>query len=146
VGFIIIAFPIFIFFPQVNLAMLAVIQIGGMLLVASFQSVQPTVLSELFPTTVRYTGVGFSNNITVALFGGTAPLVATYLGTYLGNPALLAGYLVVCAAISTIAYIRVPETYKVTNEQMAAGILQPAKRGRNVEPAVASSGAGKADV
>jgi MHS family proline/betaine transporter-like MFS transporter len=37
------------------------------------------VLVELFPTSVRYTGMAISYNIAAAVFGGTAPFVCEWL-------------------------------------------------------------------
>ena len=39
----------------------------------------PAALSELLPTEVRYTGIALGTNVAFAIFGGTAPLVATWL-------------------------------------------------------------------
>lgn len=39
----------------------------------------PAVMAELFPTEVRSTGIGAWYNITVAIFGGMAPYVITWL-------------------------------------------------------------------
>ncbi|TQC49638.1 MFS transporter [Rhodococcus sp. WS4] len=40
----------------------------------------PAYFAELFPTNVRATGVGFPYAFAISLFGGTAPLIATWLG------------------------------------------------------------------
>lgn len=37
------------------------------------------VISEIFPTSVRYTAVSFSYNFAVGIFGGFSPLIVTYL-------------------------------------------------------------------
>ena len=37
------------------------------------------VINTLFPAKIRYTGASFSWNISMAIFGGTAPLIATWL-------------------------------------------------------------------
>ena len=39
----------------------------------------PVFLAEIFPTRVRYSGFALSFNTANALFGGTAPFVATLL-------------------------------------------------------------------
>jgi MHS family alpha-ketoglutarate permease-like MFS transporter len=46
------------------------------LIVAGYTSINAVVKAELFPANVRATGVGVPYAITVAVFGGTAPLVA----------------------------------------------------------------------
>jgi MHS family alpha-ketoglutarate permease-like MFS transporter len=51
----------------------------GALFLSMNNGVLGTVLSELFPTEVRTSGIGIPYAICAALFGGTAPLVATWL-------------------------------------------------------------------
>jgi len=41
---------------------------------------RPAIMSELFPTKLRCLGIGTWYNLTVAVFGGTAPLVIHWLG------------------------------------------------------------------
>ena len=72
----------------------------------------PAVLAELFPTKVRYTGLAISYNICAALFGGTAPMVATWLIKTTGMNTVVAFYLIVCAIISLIALYYFRDRYK----------------------------------
>ena len=51
----------------------------GLGLYAMMSSLAPAIMSELFPTEVRALGIGAWYNLTVACFGGTAPLVINYL-------------------------------------------------------------------
>jgi len=51
----------------------------GLGLYALMASIAPAIMSELFPTELRGVGIGAWYNITVALFGGTAPLVISLL-------------------------------------------------------------------
>ncbi len=62
----------------------------------------PTVLVELFPTRIRYTGMAVSYNICAALFGGTAPMVSSWLIKTTENNLSVAWYLMICSAISLI--------------------------------------------
>ena len=52
----------------------------GLGLYAIFSSIAPAIMSELFPTELRGLGIGAWYNLTVAVFGGTAPLVIQWLG------------------------------------------------------------------
>ena len=65
-----------------------------MLIVAVIQSLYtgtiPVILSEMFPTRVRYTALSVSYGFSVAIFGGFAPFAATWLIASSGNP-LVAG-------------------------------------------------------
>ncbi|WP_184510743.1 MFS transporter [Terracoccus luteus] len=70
----------------------------------------PSFLAELFPTTNRYSGFAVSFNISNALFGGTAPFVATWLIASTGSDLAPAFYLMVAAAISLVAVALARET------------------------------------
>ncbi|KAA8731901.1 MHS family MFS transporter [Acinetobacter qingfengensis] len=77
-----------------------------------------TVLSELFPTSVRYTGSALTFNIAGILGASFAPLIATYLATTYGLQAV--GYYLSGAAIlSLIAFLLIKETKHVdVNRQL----------------------------
>lgn len=61
-----------------------------------------TAVVENCPDNVRYSGIAFSYNLGMALFGGTAPLIVTLLTQKLGLLAP-AYYLILMASISLIA-------------------------------------------
>ena len=72
--------------------------------------VTAVLLSELFPTIVRYTASAITYNVSYAIFGGTAPLVATYLIAVTGNKLAPAYYIAAIAAVALVAAWRMPET------------------------------------
>jgi MHS family proline/betaine transporter-like MFS transporter len=47
-----------------------------------------------FPAELRYSATGFAHNVSVTLFGSTAPYVCTWLIARTGNPIIPAWYLV----------------------------------------------------
>jgi len=67
-------------------------------------------LAENFPTRVRYTGFAVSFNMGNALFGGTAPAIATLLISKTGSAIAPGWYLMVAAIIALIAVALSPET------------------------------------
>jgi MFS transporter, MHS family, proline/betaine transporter len=69
----------------------------------------PSILAEMFPTRVRYTALSVSYGFAVVLFGGFAPLVATWLVTATGNPLAPAFYVMAGAAVSAIAVLSMKE-------------------------------------
>ena len=81
----------------------------GLGLYAMKSSIAPAIMSELFPTELRGLGIGAWYNLTVALFGGTAPLVIQWLGG-IGHSSLFFWYVSVCAAIAFVATLTLPET------------------------------------
>lgn len=63
----------------------------------------PAFMVECFPVTNRYTAIGVSYNITLAIFGGTGPMVATWLIRETGDIASPALYLAGLALVSVVA-------------------------------------------
>lgn len=72
-------------------------------------------LTETFPTSVRFTGFAFSFNLANALFGGTAPFVATWLIYMTGSNLAPAWYMVIIAVIALIAMIA---SHENTNKEL----------------------------
>lgn len=58
------------------------------------------IIHDLFPVEVRYTGVSLGWSISMAFFGGTAPLIAHYLQESLGFAAAPALYVMLAASLS----------------------------------------------
>jgi MHS family proline/betaine transporter-like MFS transporter len=67
------------------------------------------LLVELFPTRVRYSAYGLGYNVSAALFGGTAPLLMTYLIGKTGDVHVPAYYAVLTALGTLIAVSRVKD-------------------------------------
>ena len=67
-------------------------------------------LSEAFPTNVRFSGFAFTFNSANALFGGTAPLIATWLIAASGSKVAPAWFLSGAAAVALVAVISSRET------------------------------------
>jgi MFS transporter, MHS family, proline/betaine transporter len=61
----------------------------------------PAYLAEQFPTPGRSTALAITYGLGSALFGGTAPLLATLLVRWTGNPVLPAVYAIVVAAVAS---------------------------------------------
>jgi len=60
------------------------------------------LLTDLFPTRVRFTGVALVFNLAFTLFSGTAPLIATSLIEKTGSATAPAAMMVGCAAIALV--------------------------------------------
>ena len=79
------------------------IQIVFAILLGMIQGPLPAFMVESFPVRGRYTAIGLSYNITLAIFGGTAPLVSTWLIKTTNDLASPAIYLAGLAVISFIS-------------------------------------------
>src|SRR5262249_38802943 len=63
----------------------------------------PAAFVELFPTQTRYSGIALAYNGTLALLGGTTPLVATWLIDETGYARAPAFYMLAAAVLSGVA-------------------------------------------
>lgn len=76
--------------------------------------VTATLLSEVFPTRARYTASAITYNVAYTIFGGTAPLVATWLIGYTGSSVSPAWYLGAVAIMALIGGLSLPETSRIS--------------------------------
>jgi MHS family proline/betaine transporter-like MFS transporter len=77
---------------------------------ALFSGPSPAAYVELFPASIRYTGLSVGYNFANAIFGGFAPLLAQFLVQRTGNSAAPAFYLIAAAAVTFIVVTRLRET------------------------------------
>ncbi|MBA4115783.1 MAG: MFS transporter [Rubrobacter sp.] len=110
VGFAVLTYPLFLLMNQGSLvnAILAHMALGALL--AVFISTSIAALTELFPTRVRYGGFSIGYNFSVAIFGGIAPFLATYLISATGNPLSPAFYVIFGAVATLLVILTVNET------------------------------------
>lgn len=95
--------------PGATFASMLLVFCVGLGLYAMLSSIAPAIMSELFPTELRGLGIGAWYNLTVAVFGGTAPLVIQWLGDA-GHSSWFFWYVAVGAAIAFVATLTLPET------------------------------------
>ncbi|MGA5566519.1 glycine betaine/L-proline transporter ProP [Streptomyces platensis] len=81
----------------------------GLLLVC-FAGTSASTLPALFPTRLRYGALSIAFNISVSLFGGTTPLIASGLVQATGDDMVPAYYLMVAGLIGLIATFFLHET------------------------------------
>ncbi|WP_032368269.1 hypothetical protein [Rhodococcoides fascians] len=82
---------------------------SGWVVLGIWQSVYPTIQAELFQASVHVAGIGLANQIVIAIFGGTAPLVAEAFVSA-GHPMFVAVYMIVIVSICLAVYFILPET------------------------------------
>jgi MFS family permease len=104
-----------IFFPLLDTGSMPfiVLAVVGMLFVQGFYlGPQPAVMSELFPTAVRYSGASLSVTLASVCGGAIAPIVATYLFALTGASTLVTVYMVAVSIVSFLCALALPETYR----------------------------------
>ena len=95
--------------PDAGLPQMLVVFCTGLGLYALMASIAPAIMSELFPTELRGVGIGAWYNITVATFGGTAPLVIATLADW-GHPSWFFIYVTIGAVIAFCTVLTLRET------------------------------------
>jgi MHS family proline/betaine transporter-like MFS transporter len=95
---------------QGSLAVVMGVQVVFALMIASFSGPGPAAISELFPTRLRSTWMSAGYSLAVAIFGGFAPFIATWLIARTGSPLSPTWYVICAAVISTLVILRLPET------------------------------------
>jgi MHS family alpha-ketoglutarate permease-like MFS transporter len=108
-GFFVVATVPLLSLLNSSVTSLLVIQATGLVFIAMWTSISSAVACELFPARLRGSGIGFPYALSAAIFGGTAPYLATYLAK-IGHPILFGWYLVALAAVALVVYARLPET------------------------------------
>ena len=82
--------------------------------------VTAALLSETFPTRTRYTASAITYNMAYTLFGGTAPLVATWLISTTGSNLSPAFYLIAVALLALFGGLALPETSRISLHEAGA--------------------------
>lgn len=78
-------------------------------IVAGYTSINAVVKAELFPTSVRATGVGLPYAVTVSVFGGTAESIALWFKS-IGHETWFYYYLTTVIAASLFVYVTMRDT------------------------------------
>ena len=106
--FFLTAYPVFYLMVAYPSLAAAIFAVGWLNLVkAGYSGVLPSLISEQFPVGTRAVGVAFSYSISVTIFGGFAPFVATWLIAVTGDALSPAYYLMFTALLSIIALMAV---------------------------------------
>ncbi len=108
--------PLFRLFQHATFGFALAGELGLAAIVGCYEGATPAAVAEAFPASVRGTGVGVAFNICMMLFGGTTPLVATYLIARTNNVMAPAVYLMCAAAISGLVVMTLPERAHMTLE------------------------------
>ena len=105
-------YPIFLALNSMNYTIAILSQILFSAIVGIYMGPVPTLLVELFPTRVRFTGVALSYNLSAVIFGGFTPAIGVYLYKHTGDQLALSYYLTGLAIFCLIIISFYKETYK----------------------------------
>ncbi|MGV8872233.1 MAG: MFS transporter [Rhodococcus sp. (in: high G+C Gram-positive bacteria)] len=110
VGYFVLSVPLFLLIINTGVIGQSIGLLGlGLLLVIMISCVSST-LPALFPTQVRYGAFAIGYNVSTSLFGGTAPLILTFLIDRTGSNLIPGWYMMIAAAIAFVPILLMPET------------------------------------
>ncbi|SDP63833.1 MFS transporter, MHS family, alpha-ketoglutarate permease [Arthrobacter sp. ok909] len=121
IGMIVLFYPMLLLLNQPGFGVYVLVSASGWVVLGIWQAVYPTIQAELFPASVRVSGIGFAHQIVIAVFGGTAPLIAAAF-VAAGQPMLVAVYMIAIVALCLIVYFTLPETGSRTGRVTVAPI------------------------
>lgn len=108
VAFMVLSFPLLAAIDESPIRLFAVTSVA-LFFLGAFVGIMPAYFAELFPTSVRASGIGVPYSFTVAIFGGTAPYLATWLASH-HYEWVFALYSVVMVTIGLVTTVLSPET------------------------------------
>lgn len=107
---IVASWPLWWLMHQPDAVLIIIAQVGFALINGIAWPVTVPIMVELVPAQVRCSASSIAYNICLGLFGGTAPLVATYLVARTADDFAPAWYMIGTAVVALIAAWRMPET------------------------------------
>jgi metabolite-proton symporter len=109
-GYVVLGYPFFLMSSSGSVGLALLSQLLMIAFYAPYAGTCPSYYAEIFPTRVRYTALSVGYNIAVAIFGGFAPFIATFLVRATGSIYAPAVYLIAAAVVTLIILLRTRET------------------------------------
>ena len=104
-----IAYPAFLLIELGGFWPLLVVELVGVTFLAGYSANCAVVMAEQFPAEVRSTGIGLPYALAVAIFGGTAPYITTWMSTN-GFGGFVWLYVAAAGLVGVVVYALMPET------------------------------------
>lgn len=109
-GIAIFGYPLIWLMHHPDFMMILLGQLGFAVLIGAYFGAGPATLTEMFPRRVRVSALSVGYNVGLAIFGGTTPLIATWLISRSHNDLSIAWYLIACAVVSFAVVLTMRET------------------------------------
>lgn len=103
IGFILLSYPLFVLLQSGEPFIIFFVQAILALMMGVFFGTIPATLVEIVPTSIRFSGLSIGHNISMAIFGGGTPFLATHLIQNSKNLASPAYLLIAASLISLIS-------------------------------------------
>jgi MHS family proline/betaine transporter-like MFS transporter len=109
-GYVVLGLPFLLMSSSGSVGLALLSQLLMIAFYAPYAGTCPSYYAEIFPTRVRYTALSVGYNIAVAIFGGFAPFIATFLVKATGSIYAPAAYLIAAAVVTLVILLRTRET------------------------------------
>ncbi|MBF0480401.1 MAG: MFS transporter [Desulfovibrionaceae bacterium] len=109
-GLALLSWPLFLLATQGGFFPVFAAQMCFTVLMGFYLGPIPAALVEMFPANVRYSAIGLGYNLSLCFFGGTAPLLATWLVRRYQTVSSVALYLVFLSCLNLAAALALRET------------------------------------
>ncbi len=110
-AFIVLPYPVFnLLMGAPSFGGAVAMQLLFGLCISLYSGPGPAAIAEIFPTRVRSTWMTTGYALSVAIFGGFAPFIATWLIDVTGAPLAPLGYVLAASVITTLVLLRLRET------------------------------------
>jgi MFS transporter, MHS family, proline/betaine transporter len=114
---LVLSYPLFLLMGEGSPAAAVLAHVGLGLVLAVFLGPTLAAMNEMFDTRVRYGGFSLGYNLSVSLFGGTAPFLVTLLISATGNDAAPAFYVMAAAVVTLPIVLTTRETAPARREK-----------------------------
>ncbi|MFW5838167.1 MAG: MFS transporter [Desulfovibrionaceae bacterium] len=104
-GTLLLSYPLIWLMHHPNEILIVLGQFSFAVFMAAFAGANPAAMVESFPANVRCSAMSVSFNLSFAIFGGTAPLVASYLIEKSHDDLSIAFYLMAAGGLSALALL-----------------------------------------
>ncbi len=101
--FVLLTVPAFLILNTAQFGLVLIAELALCFILTLNDGTLSSYLTETFPTEMRYTGFALSFNLANAIFGGTAPMISTWLIAVTGSTMSPAWYMVAVALVALVA-------------------------------------------
>ncbi len=107
---VVLAYPLFSLLHHTDYMMILAAQLGFAILFSWIYGANPSTQVEILSRPVRVSVLSIGYNVCMSVFGGTTPLIATYLVSRTADDFAPVYYLIGASILSLIAVLTIPET------------------------------------
>lgn len=125
-GVILFAIPYFFLLSKKSILLLTIAVMIGYAIWSVITAVLGTMFSEMFNAEVRYTGISVGYQLGAAIFGGTAPLIATSLVAAFDGSWLPAAIYLMLLGVMSLICVSLIKTMNDKEKQRKKNSLNPA--------------------